>query len=183
MARIPATALAALVAAAPLAHADGDRAASLGLGFATFSLPAPAKTVKVPTELSPTWGLSLSGMYEHGISTDLALRAEVIGGLFDGGNQKHESPWSGAVMGDVAIEFRFDVLSTVPYAFAGIGGVYAAGGPIDTPAQAVVVLGGGVDWLESRDRSIGGEVRLASFAGDITVFTIGIRGSVRWGYF
>jgi hypothetical protein len=47
----------------------------------------------------------------------------------------------------------------------------------------VVQLGGGIDWLQSRDRSYGLEVRFASFAGDISVTTISLRGSTRWGFF
>jgi hypothetical protein len=172
-----------IAAATTSAHADGDRALSASLGFATFSVPKPTKSNQQPTDLTPDGGASLAVMYEHGISTDLALRAEAAGGLFSGGNIKHQSALSGALLGDVGIEFRLDVLAYVPYAFAGVGGVYAAGGPIDASTQAVVVLGGGVDWLRGRDRSIGIEGRLASFAGDITVFTIGLRGSVRWGYF
>jgi hypothetical protein len=180
---MPAIVLATAVSAVR-ARADGDRALSLGLGFATFSLPAPAKATKTPTELSPDWGAGLSLAYEHGFSTDLSFRGEVLGAFFNGGNLKNESPWSFAGLADVGVAFRFDVLSYVPYAFAGVGGVYAAGGPIDTSPQPVVVLGGGVDWLKSRDRSYGLlEVRLASFAGDITLFTIGFRASVRWGYF
>jgi hypothetical protein len=175
--------LALVLGAAPTARADGDRALSLGFGFATFSLPAPPKTTKTPTELSPDWGLGLGVTYEHGFSTDLSFRGEVVGGLFNGGNIKKESPWSFATLADVGVAFRFDVLSTVPYAFAGVGGVYAAGGPIDTSPQAVLVIGGGVDWLQSRDRSYGLELRLASFAGDITVFMVNLRASSRWGYF
>jgi hypothetical protein len=35
----------------------------------------------------------------------------------------------------------------------------------------------------SRSRSYGIEGRLASFGGDVTIFTFGLRGTVRWGYF
>jgi len=78
------------------------------------------------------------------------------------------------------------VFTWVPYAFGGIGGVAAGGGPIDQHGASdefVVQLGGGVDWLQSRDRSYGLEVRIASFAGDISVTTISLRGSTRWGFF
>jgi hypothetical protein len=44
-------------------------------------------------------------------------------------------------------------------------------------------VGGGLDVLAGRDRSWGIEGRLASFGGDVTIFSIGVRGSVRWGYF
>jgi hypothetical protein len=77
--------------------------------------------------------------------------------------------------------FRFDVLQVVPYLFAGLGGVVSGGGPLDRGADFVLVVGGGVDWLMSRERSIGLEARLASFGGDITVATFGVRGTLRWG--
>jgi hypothetical protein len=40
-----------------------------------------------------------------------------------------------------------------------------------------------LDFLASRSRSFGVEAKLASFGGDVTVFTLGVRGSIRWGYF
>jgi hypothetical protein len=173
-----------VAASAGSAHADGDRALSVGLAFATFSAPAPRpRPSGTPPTLSPDGGGALTLTYEHAVSTDLSLRGELDGGVFYGGNERKESPMSYAGLIDVDIVYRFDVLAYVPYAFAGVGGVYATGGPIDTSPQAVVVIGGGLDWLQSRDRSYGVEVKLASFAGDITVFTIGLRGSVRWGYF
>src|SRR5262249_41364105 len=69
----------------------------------------------------------------------------------------------------------------VPYLFGGLGGVVSGGGPIDRGADFVLVVGGGVDWLVSRERSLGLEARIASFGGDITVGTCGVRGTVRWG--
>jgi hypothetical protein len=176
-------ALAALLAIGGVARADGDRALSLGLGYATFDVPGPASHNQTPPDLSPDAGGALSVSYEHALSTDLSLRGEAAGGLFDGGNVKKEGALSYAGLVDVGIAFRFDVLKYVPYAFAGVGGVVAGGGPIDVGAQPVLVIGGGLDWLQSRDRSYGVEGRLASFAGDVTVFTLGVRASVRWGYF
>jgi len=87
-----------------------------------------------------------------------------------------------AALGDAGVVYRFDVLKYVPYAFAGIGGVAAGGGPIDSGADFVLVIGGGLDWLVSRERSYGLETRVASFGGDITVVTFGVRGTVRWGF-
>jgi hypothetical protein len=74
-------------------------------------------------------------------------------------------------------------LKYVPYAFGGVGGVATTGGPIDRGVNFVLVVGGGLDWLTSRSRSYGIEGRLASFGGDVTVFTLGVRGTLRWGYF
>ncbi len=176
----------ALVALAAPAHAEGERALSASLGWAWFSTPGKAKGNQAPPDLSPDAGGALAVSYEHAIGTDLALRGEIAGGIFYGGTQKMkkaESAVSFAGVGDVGAVFRFDVLKYVPYAFAGIGGVVAGGGPIDKGADYVLVIGGGVDWLASRDRSYGLEARIASFAGNTTVVTFGLRGTVRWGYF
>jgi hypothetical protein len=78
---------------------------------------------------------------------------------------------------------RFDVLKYVPYAFGGIGGLMTTGGPIRDNTAFVLAVGGGLDVLMSRDYSWGIEGRLASFGGDVTVFTIGLRATRRWGYF
>lgn len=175
-------ALAILALAAP-AHAEGERALSAGLGWAWFSTEGKAKGNMAPPQLSPDAGGALAVSYEHSIGTDIALRAELAGGVFYGGNQKAQSATSFAALGDAGAVFRLDVLKYVPYAFAGIGGVLSGGGPIDKGADYVLVIGGGCDWLASRDRSYGLEARIASFAGNVTVVTFGARGTIRWGYF
>jgi len=141
-----------------------------------------------PPDVTPDWGTSLALDYEYTIGSDFALRADLAGAFFRGGNDptKKQSPSSYAGLGAVGFTYRFDVFKWVPYAFAGVGGVLAGGGPINQHGasdELVVQLGGGVDWLQSRDRSYGLEVRIASFAGDITVTTICLRGSTRWGFF
>jgi hypothetical protein len=136
-----------------------------------------------PPSLSPDFGGALSLAYEHSIGSDFSLRGELAGGAFSGGAQKGESSTSFAGLAAVGAAFRFDVLKEVPYAFGEIGAVVSGGGPIGRGAEFVLVLGGGLDVLLSRSRSFGGEVRLASFGGDITVVTLGVRGSFRWGYF
>jgi len=168
--------------AAPAA-AENDRALSLGLGYASFSAPGEQKADMAPPSVSPDWGSGLSASYERMIGSDLGFRAELAGNLFRGGNTDQQSPMSYALVGDAGLVFRFDVLQFVPYAFAGLGGVASTGGPIDRGIDYVVVIGGGLDWLRSRSRSYGLEVRMASFAGDVTVATIGIRGTQRWGFF
>jgi hypothetical protein len=175
--------LAILAALAGSARADDEQALSVGLGYATFSTVGKAMGNMTPPTLSPDFGGALSGTYERMLGTDLALRGELATGLFRGGEGKGQSPTSWALLGDVGVTFRFDVLRWVPYAFAGVGGVMAGGGPIDRGSDFVLVVGGGLDRLLSRKRSIGGEVRIASFAGDITVTTVGVRGTVRWGFF
>jgi hypothetical protein len=165
------------------ARAEGDRALSLDLGWATFSAPGQPAGKMAPPSVSPDLGGTLGVIYEHGVSTDVSLRGELAGCLFTGGAGKGQSDPSYAGLGDVGVVFRFDVLKYVPYAFAGVGGLVAGGGPIDRGAQLVVAIGGGLDVLASRSRSWGIEGRLASFGGDVTMFTLGVRGSLRWGYF
>jgi hypothetical protein len=177
------TILAICAIAAP-ARAEGESALSLGLSWATFSAPGKKSgNGQQPPAVSPDAGGMLSLSYERAFGTDFALRGEVAGGLFYGGAQKGESNVSYAALGDVGVTYRFDVLKYVPYAFGGIGGVYSGGGPIDHGADWILAVGGGLDDLLSRDRSVGIEARLASFGGDITLFTIGVRGTLRWGYF
>ena len=163
------------------AHAEGERALSLGLGWATFSALGKPMGRQAPPTLSPDIGGVLVASYEYSISSDIALRGELAGGVFHGGAQARQSQTSFASLGDAGAVFRFDVLKFVPYGFAGLGGVAAGGGPIDRGADFVLVVGGGVDWLRSRERSVGLEARVASFGGDITVATFGLRGTLRWG--
>ena len=167
-----------VLALSGMAHAEGEQAFSLGFGYATFSAPGEdMMDGMAPESVSPTFGLALTGTYERAIGTDVALRAEGVAGSFFGGGTAF------AVLGDAGVAFRFDVMKYVPYAFGGIGAVGSGGGPLTGGVDFVLVAGGGLDWLRSRKRSYGAELRLASFAGDITVATIGFRGTVRWGYF
>jgi hypothetical protein len=164
------------------AHADGDRAASVGLGWATFSATGKPVGRQAPPTLSPDIGGVLVTSYEQAVSTDLSLRGELAGGAFYGGAQAMQAKTSYALLGDAGVVFRFDVLKYVPYAFGGLGAVTTGGGPIERGTNFVLVIGGGVDWLQSRERSYGLEARVASFGGDITVVTFGVRGTMRWGF-
>lgn len=163
-------------------RADGESAVSVGVSWATFSAQGKPVDQQAPPTLSPDVGGALTVSYERSISSDFGLRAELAGGVFYGGAQAMQSNTSFAALGDAGIVYRFDVLKYVPYAFAGIGGVAAGGGPIERSQEFVLVLGGGLDWLVSRERSYGLEARVASFGGDITVVTVGVRGTVRWGF-
>ncbi len=165
------------------AHAEGERALSVGLGWATFSTPGEMAPNREPTTVTPEIGGTLGVSYEHAIGSDFSLRAESAGNLFYGGKSKDDSALSYALLGDAGITFRFDVLKYVPYAFAGVGGVVTWGGPIDSNAQLVLALGGGLDVLVDRSKSWGIEGRLVSFGGDVTIFTFGVRATSRWGYF
>ena len=165
------------------ARAEGERALSFGLGWATFSIPGEAVNNMPPPTLSPDAGGAISLSYEHAIGSDVALRGELAGGAFYGGGSAMQSKASYAALVDVGAVYRFDVLKYVPYAFVGVGVVAVDGGPIAGQSDLVLAVGGGVDWLLSRSRSLGIEGRLASFGGDVTLFTFGVRGTVRWGYF
>ena len=180
---LPALVVLALAATATPARAEGERALSLTLGWATFSTTGESINNMAPPTVSPDVGGSLGLIYEHALSSDLSLRGELAGGAFYGGGTEKQSKGSYAGIADVGVTFRFDVLKYVPYAFAGIGGVASTGGPIDSQVDLVLAIGGGLDVLTSRARSYGVEARLASFGGDITLFTLGVRGTLRWGYF
>jgi hypothetical protein len=164
-------------------HAEGDQALSASVSWATFSVPGEPVGRQAPPTLTPDWGGALAVSYERSISTDLSLRAEVAGGLFRGGTQGMQGKTSYAALGDAGVVFRFDVLNIVPYAFGGLGAATAGGGPIERSTDLVLVVGAGVDWLRGRERSYGLEARVASFGGDVTVVTFGVRGTVRWGFF
>lgn len=180
-----AASLATVAALGGPARAESEEALSIGLGWATFSTVGEAMDNMEPPALAPTIGGSLGVSYERFVGTDFALRAELVGGLFYGGadEKKEQSQTSNALLADAGVSIRFDVLKYVPFAFAGLGAVTTGGGPIDRGTSFVLVLGGGLDWLRGRTHSYGVEVRLASFGGDVTVVTVGLRRTSRWGYF
>lgn len=175
----------ALIAAtAGSAHADSEKAASASVGWATFTVPGhTTMTGTGAPAVSPDVGGTVSAMYEHMIGSDLGLRAEAAFGVFYGGQEKDQAATSYAAVADAGVVFRFDVLKYVPYAFGGLGAVKTWGGAIGSDLAPVLAIGGGLDILASRQHSYGFELRLASFGGDITVFTLGIRATTRWGYF
>ena len=164
------------------ARAEDERALSVSAGWATFSAPGKPMRSATPPEVAPDVGGALSVIYERAIGTDLVLRGEAAGAMFSGGNTMKETALSYAAVGDVGIEYRFDILRYVPYAFGGVGGMLTSGGPLGSSGQAVIVVGGGLDVLSNRARSWGIEGRLAAFGGTVTVFTLGLRGTIRWGY-
>lgn len=166
--------LGALCALARPARADGGESAlSATAGWAGYSLPGEDdKTVS-------SWlGGELGVSYERSFGEALSWRVEAAGAVF-----YHSDGTGWLAMGDAGLVYRFDVLEYVPYAFAGGGAVRVGGGPLPDTTEPVLVLGGGLDVLRGRDRSWGGEVRLAAFAGDVTTITVGLRGTLRWGYF
>jgi hypothetical protein len=164
------------------AHADGESALSVSVGWATFSAPGKPVARQAPASVIPDIGGALAIAYERAISGDFSLRGELAGGVFYGGGPAGAGTTSFSALGDAGLTYRFDVLKYVPYAFAGLGGVTVGGGPVDQTTNIAVVIGGGVDWLRSRERSYGLEARLATFGGDITLVTVGLRGTLRWGF-
>jgi hypothetical protein len=165
------------------AWAENERALSVSLAWATFAVPGVAEGNMEPPTVTPTVGGALATSYEHAIGSDFSLRGELAGGLFYGGHKMDQSAMSYAGLADAGVTFRFDVLKFVPYAFGGIGAVVTSGGPIGSGGNLVLAVGGGLDILASRSKSWGFEARLASFGGDLTIFTIGVRATTRWGYF
>ncbi|MCE9575238.1 MAG: hypothetical protein K8W52_18960 [Deltaproteobacteria bacterium] len=151
---------------------EGESALSGSLGWATYATPG-----KDGMTAHPSIGGVAAITYERGISEALSWRVSVAGGGFagDGG--------SGAGWLAGGLVYRFDVLKYVPYALVGVGGIGLGGGPLPGGFDPLLELGGGLDVLSSRDRSWGVEARLGSFAGNTTIFTIGVRRTWRWGYF
>lgn len=184
MARPVLLGLALVAAAAGPAAAEDERSLSATLSYAYFStVGAMPEDGSEPPALASDIGGSLTLAYERMLGTDVGLRGSLTGGGFYGGEELEQSPRSYALLADAGVVFKLDILKYVPYGFAGIGGVVSGGGPIDQGLDFVVVLGGGLDYLITRQRSLGLEVRLASFGGDVTVMTAGVRGTVRWGFF
>ena len=153
---------------------EGESALSASLGGGTFVLPGEEEDESI----GPSGGGVALVSYERGISEALSWRVELSGGLYTGGGLS----WSGAAAGGLV--YRFDVLKYVPYALVEVGGSLVGGGPVPEPVlDPVVQIGGGIDFLLGRSRSWGLEARVASFAGDTTIVSVGARYTIRWGYF
>lgn len=168
-------ALPAIAVSVP-ARGDGEHALSAAGGWAAVTARGKRIGKMEPPAVTSYAGATLAGEYERSISSDFSLRGELAGGIFGGDGTSYVG------LADAGVVYRFDVLKYVPYAFLGIGGIISGGGSIDRDTTFVVALGGGLDVLTSRERSWGVEARLASFASDVTVFTLGLRGTIRWGY-
>jgi hypothetical protein len=157
----------AVLAAGPATAraAEGERAVSVQLGFATFDLD----------EINPA-GTALELTYEYGISEALAVRVLGGGGVYFG----DERSYSGQAT--ASLRYALDVLKYVPYATIGAGAMVVGGEP-DLGVHPVISVGGGLDVLHSRSLSYGAYARLESFAGGLTFFTVGARAAWRWGFF
>jgi hypothetical protein len=170
-----ALAVAVGAAVAPRGARADESALSGTVGWAAFSFP-DAEDPEV--DITSYAGGALALEYERAFGESVSGRIELAGAVFH-----HEDGTALLGLGDVGVTYRFDVLKWVPYLFGGVGAVITDGGPLRGSIDPVIVLGGGLDILQSRSRSYGGEVRLASFAGDVTTFTLGFRYTIRWGYF
>ena len=132
-----------------------------------------SKIIDVGSDL----GIAANVEYERAIGEAFSLRAEFGGSLFD--NSKGLS-YAGEAAGEFV--YRFDVLKYVPYIMGGGGAIYSGGGPLPGSFDAVVVLGGGLDILKSREFSYGFEAKMAASANTTTI-SAGFRATWRWGYF
>jgi hypothetical protein len=165
-----------LVALPAVAHAsDGESALSGGLGVGTYVMPDPQDEEET---IAPTAGGVATLTFERGFSEALSYRVEGSGALYGGGGLS----WSAVVAAGVV--YRFDVLKYVPYALVELGGVAIGGGPVpETVLDPALQLGGGLDILQSRDRSWGVEAKVASYLTGTTTMSLSLRITRRWGYF
>ncbi len=175
--RVPAVGCLVWLLAAPLPAwaSDGESAFSVSLGIGTYSVPAEDPDDEA---LAPLAGGVVGVSYERGISEALSWRVELWGAVYSGDGVSGGGSAAGGLV------YRFDVLKYVPYGLLELGVVALDGGPLPEAQLAPVVqIGGGLDILQSRDRSYGVEARLASFAGDVTTVSLSGRYTWRWGYF
>jgi hypothetical protein len=169
----PGAALLVAVAWTGPARADDERAVSIAAGFATYATP----DAKMEATLTPTAGAAVAATYERALGDEVSWRADlVVAGYLGGG-----AALSG--LGSVGLVYRIDVLKYVPYVDVGVGALGRAGGPFATGVEPALRVGGGVDLLRSRARSVGVAVALTSFASATTTMTVAVRSTWRWGYF
>jgi hypothetical protein len=168
LAQLPLALAVALVPRAAGAD-EGESALSVGLSFATFSIPD-----------HDGQGAALGVEYERGLSDAFWLRASAAGAAHHGGD---EDGTSYAGHGALGLTYVIDVLKYVPYLHAGIGAVALGGGALDREVHPVAEIGIGLDILSRRGLSYGAFARLGSFLDDSAFVTAGLRLSWRWGFF
>ena len=165
---LTAAALAALPA--PVQAADGERALSLGLGYATYTQPG----------YNPH-GAVLGMDFERGFSDALSWR--VSGGA--GAYYRNGLSFSGHLT--IGLTYLFDVLKYVPYANVGVGGIViggdAGGGESDIDVSPLAEIGVGLDILRSRTASYGVYIRFETLLQETSFLTAGVRSTWRWGFF
>jgi hypothetical protein len=158
--------------AASRAHAAaGESAVSVSAGLGGFNVTQDNQDI---SGLGGVVGLDVT----YGVADALWLRAAVGGGLYSADGQR-----TAGGSGSLGVYYAVDVLRYVPYVVAGVGAFVAGGGAVDAKARLTLEIGVGVEVQESRALSWGIEARLASFASQATVFTVGPRISFKFGYF
>ena len=157
------------------AHAgDGENALSAGVGYGTFWTDVEDEDETA----SPTAGGVVTATFERGFTDYASWRVRAVGGLYAGGGTSMTG------LATAGLSYRFDVLKYVPYVAVGVGALVRGGGPFDgTDVEPALEIGGGVDWLRSRSRSIGLDVAVTGFAFDTTTLIATLRTTWRWGYF
>ncbi|HTE50709.1 MAG TPA: hypothetical protein VK698_07560 [Kofleriaceae bacterium] len=159
----------ALIGARPASGDEGESALSVGLGFATFTIPDHGGA-----------GAALGGEYERGLSDAFWLRASAAGSIYRG------SDGEGAIaagQGIVGLTYVVDVLKYVPYVHLGAGAVAIGGEGVDAEVHPVGEIGVGLDILSRRGLSYGPFARLQSFLDDSAFVSVGVRITWRWGFF
>lgn len=167
-------------AATRAAAGEGESALSGSIGVGTFSLPGEEDDEVAGPVLGGVAGVT----YERGFSEALSWRVELGAGGYGGGALDDDGGLSWSAHAAGGLVYRFDVLKYVPYGLLELGVSVVDGASVpDREIDPLVVIGGGLDVLQSRDLSWGIEGRLASFAGDTTLLSLSVRITRRWGYF
>ena len=144
-----------------------DRALSVTSGFTTYLV-----------EDSGAPGLHVGLEYDRGLTNSLWLHTQVAFGThFGDGDIK-----GGSAM--VSIRYALDVIKYVPYVDLGVGAaLFTENLRFDTQIEPMIRVGLGLDILISRRFSYGAYARFDSFLSDSGLFSAGLRGSYRWGFF
>ena len=168
--------LAAAVLGAPSVAlaGEGERALSVSVAYATYATP----DAEMEETLTPSIGGAVAVTYERALGDEVSWRADLGFATYLGGSG---TALSG--LGTVGLVYRIDVLKYVPYVDVGVGALARGGGPFETGVEPALRLGGGVDLLKSRARSVGLVVVMTSFASTTTTLAVGLRTTWRWGYF
>ena len=159
----------AMSSARPAAADDGESALSVGLAFATFTIPD-----------HDGQGGALSLEYERGLSDAFWLRGAAAGAVHHGGDEDGTSYAGHAAVG---LTYVIDVLKYVPYLHAGVGAVALGGAELEEELHPVAEIGIGLDILTRRGLSYGVFGRVSSFFDDSAFVTAGVRVTWRWGFF
>ena len=163
-----------LVASSAWAGA-GENALSMGGGYATYATSSD----RDDEVLSPTVGAAATATFERGVSDYAAWRARAVGAIY----ASSDVGTAGSGIVTLGLSYRVDVLKYVPYVAVGIGGLVRGGGPFSTWIEPALEISGGIDWLRSRNRSLGIDLAMTGFASDTTTLAVTVRSTWRWGYF